>query len=397
MIRRAGLLGNGLRRSLPSACAPQLLVAASVAGSSSTAGCGRRHNSGDQAQSAVGAAPKKTRSGLRASSTVAGVKIDSGRGIDPRADATFTTDEIARRLEELESMDPAALAKLRGEYEAKESAETRILTEDNLYQLDVSTSTKQQGALRVFWKDVDVVEAGEPGLHDWYKVTLDGRKVKAFENANQLLLPSKEYALAVAHEFGTQTGHLNKLLMPLTDLASGAMLVAAQGIPARVDYLMSFFLTDNLYFRSESIAAEQDALIKPVAEWFDRVFDVHSPRIVGIGHPNIPTATVEKVRQQLLAMNMNQHQIVAFCVVAQFTASLQLPLALFHNVISIEHALQINRAEEGHNVREHGEIKGYHDIREADNVVKVAAAVTAWHMTGNLDPQRYAALNALVK
>uniref|UniRef100_A0A7S1MI27 ATP synthase mitochondrial F1 complex assembly factor 2 n=1 Tax=Neobodo designis TaxID=312471 RepID=A0A7S1MI27_NEODS len=347
----------------------------------------------------VGAAPKKQRAGFRAS--VASARPtnvpDAGRGMQPKAEAEFSTDEIARRLEELDSMDPQDLQRMRSDFEAKETAETRVLNEDNLYQLDVSTSTRQQGALRVFWKNVDIVAADGAGENGWYKVTLDGRKVKAFENANQLILPNREYALAVAHEFGAQTGHLNKLVMPLTDLASGAMLVSAQGIPARIDYLMSFFMTDNCYFRSEAIAAKQDALIAPVVEWYDRVFDLQSPRIMGIGHPNLPQETALKVREQLLAMNLNQHQVVALCVVAQFTASLMLPLAMFHNVISVEHGLRIHKAEEAHNTGEHGEIKGYHDIRDADTVVKIAAATAAWQMTAGLPSERYAVLSTLVQ
>jgi chaperone required for assembly of F1-ATPase len=118
---------------------------------------------------------------------------------------------------------------------------------------------------------------------------------------------------------------------------------------------------------------------------------------MGIGHPNIPHETALKVREQLLAMNLNQHQVVALCVVAQFTASLMLPLAMFHNVITVEEGLMIHKAEEAHNVEEHGEIKGYHDIRDADTVVKIAAATSAWQLTAGLPSDRYAVLSTLVQ
>lgn len=61
-------------------------------------------------------------------------------------------------------------------------------------------------------------------------------------------------ALCCAHEYASQQNYLNKLLMPLTDMCSGAMHVAPQMIPPRIDYLMSFFQNDNLYFRSSPIA-----------------------------------------------------------------------------------------------------------------------------------------------
>lgn len=347
----------------------------------------------------LGIAPKKDKkqraplgaaAAAQSAASVSAVEERLSR-LSPKAEATFSTDEIAKQLDELNQIPPEQLESMREEFEAKEYQQNRVLQEDSLYQLDISTATKQNAALKVFWKQVTVTTL-DGSKHGWYGVELDGRKVRAFENTQPLILPNREYALAVANEFGTQSGHINKLLMPLTDLASGAMLVKPQGIPARIDYLMSFFMNDNLYFRSEAIADRQDAAIEPIVQWFDRVFDVQSPRIVGIGHPNIRGDVVERVRQQLLDMDLNQHQIVSLCVVAQFTASLQLALAMFNGIVSIADGLAINRLEEGHNIKEHGMIHGYHDIREADVVSKVSAAVVAWQLTAGVPKAKYAAM-----
>jgi chaperone required for assembly of F1-ATPase len=302
---------------------------------------------------------------------------------DPGAHAELSTAELERKIEEWSKLPPEELEELYKKFEADEDAESRVLRDDSLYQMDVSLKSRSNSAVKVFWKDVEVVSIGEqyPG---WYGVAVDGKRVRAFESRSILAIPSEEMAYACAHEYAEQQGYLNKLNMPLTDLCSGAMHVAPQMIAPRIDYLMSFLRNDNCYFRSPQIQREQDELIDPIARWFERVFEVEVPRIVGIGHPHVPPHHVEAVQRALLALEMNQYQIVSLCVAAQFTSSLILPLALFNRVVDIPKALSINRAEEGHSVDAHGLIHGYHDIREADASVKICAAATAWRLMSSV-------------
>jgi chaperone required for assembly of F1-ATPase len=295
-------------------------------------------------------------------------------------DAKLSTDELKQQLEKL---SPEQLEKLHAHMTAQSEHESKILEQDSLYQMDISLKSKYStAALRVFWKNVDVQPATDN--LGGYHILLDGRKVKGFESTVPLRVPTKTFGLAVAKEFSYQTGHMNKLLMPLTDLASGAQMVQASAIAPRLDYLMSFFQTDNCYFRSEAIADKQDAAIKPVAEWFERAFGIETPRIVGLGHPRFTQQQIDTVRAQLGAMQLNQYQVVALCVVAQFTASLMLPLALFHRIVTVDEALNINRMEEGHNTTIHGVVEGFHDIRDADVAVKIAASAAAWDLTAGL-------------
>jgi chaperone required for assembly of F1-ATPase len=324
------------------------------------------------------------------STSAASGGASSSSKMDPLADAKLSTDKLR---ETIESMSPEQLQELQSKVTAQDAHEEKILEQDSLYQMDVSLKSRHSTAgLRVFWKDINIGKiegstiTGISGdtKYDYYNILLDGRKVKAFESTQPLRLPSEEYALAVAKEFSFQAGQMNKLLMPLTDLASGAQLVSPQNIAPRVDYLMSFFQNDNCYFRSEAIADKQDALIAPVQDYFQRLVGVETPRIVGLAHPRFTEQETEQVRQFLHGMNMNQYQIVAFCVAAQFTASIMLPLALFSRIITVDRALEINRMEEGHNIDTHGSVGGYHDIRESDVRVKISAAAAAWRMTNDL-------------
>lgn len=330
-----------------------------------------------------GPAPKKPTRRLVVPKPAAGVAGGggvAGSGPDPLVEAKLSTDRLR---ESLEQMDPEQLAALQAKVNEQDRHEQRILESDSLYQLDVSLKQRHSTTgLRVFWKNVQVAEA-EDGMGGYF-ILLDGRRVKAFESTHPLRLPTEEFAYAVAKEFSYQQGALNKLLMPLTDLASGAQSVAPQMIAPRVDYLMSFFPTDNLYFRSAAIADAQDAAVRPVEDFFERSTGVVPPRIVGLGHTRFTEQESETVRRFLHSMNMNQYQVVAFCVAAQFTASIMLPLALFSRVVTVQRALQINRMEEGHNIQTHGEVAGVHDIREADLKAKVAAAAAAWRMTSDV-------------
>lgn len=301
---------------------------------------------------------------------------------EPGAHGELSTAELERKVEEWARLNPDKLEEMVKNFEKREEESSRVLVEDSVHQMDVSLRPRSSGAVRVFWKQVDVVPMeAYPG---WFTVTVDGRKVKAFESTSILAIPSEALAYACAVEYGEQEGHINKLLMPLTDVCSGALHIAPQMLQPRIDYLMSFFQNDNMYFRSPGIVENQDKVIEPIARWFEGKFGVRVPRVVGIGDPHITPEEVHQVRETIIAMNLNPYQILALCVIAQFTSSLLLPLALLSDVVDLETAIRINRAEEGHNADTIGMIEGYHDIREADVVTKIAACATVWRLTSDL-------------
>ncbi|CCW61221.1 unnamed protein product [Phytomonas sp. EM1] len=297
---------------------------------------------------------------------------------DPGAHAETSMAQFKRKVEDWSKMNEHELDAAVNEFEAKEQESSRVLAEDSVYQMDVSLKTRNQSAVRVFWKDVDVQPLEK--YDGWYTVLLDGRKVRAFESKQILAVPSEAMAYCCAQEYSEQSGYLNKLLMPMTDICSGVLHVAPQMIPPRIDYLMSFYQHDNMYFRSAPIVEVQNKLITPVTEWFSRLFEVDVPVVVGIGDPRIPPHNVMKVRDHLLSWSMNPYQIVALCVAAQFTSSLLLPLALFHGIVDSPTALRINHSEERHNITEAGLIEGYHDIREVDVAAKISACALAWKL-----------------
>lgn len=329
-----------------------------------------------KATSRPGQGPLKAPSSIDLTSLLSHVPEERG------AHGELSTAELDRKVEEWARLNPKKLEELMMRFEQQEDLSSRVLEEDSVHQMDVSLTPRQQGGVRVFWKKVDVAESATmPG---WYSITLDGRPVKAFESSTVLLLPTEALAYSCAVEYAQQEGFLNKLLMPLTDICSGALHISPQLIQPRIEYLLSFYRNDNIFFRSTTIAAQQDKDIQPVSDWFSKTYGLQVPRILGLGDPHITPAMTEMMREALLSLNLNTYQLLCFCVMAQFTSSLILPLALFHSAVDLPTVIRINGAEERYNVEKLAMIEGYHDIREADVMTKLAACATVWRLTSDV-------------
>lgn len=270
-------------------------------------------------------------------------------------------------------------------FNEREAKRAQAAIRDDVFQMSVSEK-KGAGKLKVFWKEVDVI----PAEGGWYHVTLDGRKVKALESDDTLLLPTEAMAYAVANEWVEQKEVINKLLMPMNDVASGSQAIDEYSVNARLEHLMSFLGSDNLYFRHPQLKEIEERLCDPVCDWFDKHFGVSTPRISGLCIPKISDATREKVHKALVDMKMNKYQVVSLYVMTQYTASLVLAVALAHGAVDLPTALQINRLEEMHSVDTSVQIDGYHDIRDADVTIKVSAALASWNMTKGLTDEQVA-------
>ena len=280
----------------------------------------------------------------------------------------------------------------------KTEREEQILNKDSLFQMDISAAPVhdiRKGA-RVFWKSVQVTEYQPDKSQShmqskFYEVRLDGKRVRAFEGSSQqhLLLPTQNYAYAVAREWASQTCFVNQTTMPLSDISSAACYhVGETGIPPRIDYLISFLRNDNTFYRSASIAAEQDNKYNPIHRWFEKTFETETlPRVVGLKYCSLPEETAGKIHAVISELNLNTYQIIALCVLCQYTSSLILPLAhLLTNgeLLSTKDLFRYSSMEEDFNRAKHGQVVGYHDFREKEARLKVSAAICAWQLTNGL-------------
>ena len=318
------------------------------------------------------------------------------------AETKYTMDEFeetmkktANQLEALEheegakaAIDPAApdasevLQKSYSKFKETETQQSRISDQDGLFNMTPSgIKAEPIKAVRRFYKEVNVTNDEHP---EWYSVKLDSRNAKFFESEDNLVLPSEDLALAVAHEWDSQETVINRFSMPMSDVVSGAHQVKPDGLPARISYCLEFFKHDHTFYREAAIREEQDEMIEPILQWADRYYDIKTPRVEGIRRCTVDVEDVEKMRRALELMNMNKFQIVALTVLCQYMSSLMLPLAVLNNTTTLEIAILINRIEEMANIRATSEIEGYHDIRHLDSVVKMAACRAAWDFTKNV-------------
>ena len=307
--------------------------------------------------------------------------------------STSNGNEVTSPYENLSSED---FAKIESKIIDKTEREESILNRDNLFQMDVSSGPVHdiRKGSKIFWRTVQIVQSdrkNHAGDQPFYEIQLDGRRVRAFEGKNNqnILLPSKDYAYAVAREWATQARCLNQTLMPMSDIASAASYhVNHTGIPPRIEYLVSFLRNDNTFYRAPKLEKEQDARYGPIHAWFEETFGVKKlPRIENIKYSNLPEETAEKIQGVLTELELNTYQIIALCVLCQYTSSLILPLAhLFTSgkLISMQDLITISNLEEKFNVGQHGSVEGYHDFREKEAKLKISAAVCVWKLTSGL-------------
>eukprot|EP01060_Flectonema_neradi_P000954 TRINITY_DN10565_c1_g1_i1.p1 TRINITY_DN10565_c1_g1~~TRINITY_DN10565_c1_g1_i1.p1 ORF type:complete len:372 (+),score=73.80 TRINITY_DN10565_c1_g1_i1:53-1168(+) len=276
---------------------------------------------------------------------------------------------------------PEVLQKSFKKFKETEAQQGRLSDQDGLFNMTPSgTEAKPIRPIKVFWKEVDVEKASDT----WWKVKLDNRYAAAFESKDHLVVPSEEFAYALAHEWGSQGAVINRFSMPLTDVASGAHQVQPDGLQTRLSYLLEFFKHDHMFYRQEAVRDRQDELIEPVLEWADRMFDISTPRIEGIRRAVFDPQDFEKMKNYLISANLNKYQLVCLTVMSQYMSSLILPLAVVNQFITLEEAVTINRIEEDHNINSTASVEGYHDIRESDSTVKMAACYCAYQFTKSI-------------
>ncbi len=112
-----------------------------------------------------------------------------------------------------------------------------------------------------------------------FEVALDDRPVRT-PAKSPLILPTQELAQALAQEWGAQETEVDPETMPLTKLANSAIDKVSVQHSAVADMLAEYGGSDLLCYRAENqpeLAAEQEALWRPVLGWAE---EVHSIRLV---------------------------------------------------------------------------------------------------------------------
>lgn len=232
-----------------------------------------------------------------------------------------------------------------------------------------------------FYKVASVVptSVNNKSQKEGFRVALDGRPLLT-PRRNDLILPNKGLAVALAYEWNSQKTDIEPASMPLMTLTCTAVdtLTPTRKIEI-IDELLRFFITDTVFYQRPDEAklwVKQRKLWSPLIQWAREKFG--EVDISGcVGRTNHPPETVGAIRKHL--EESSDYKIIAIESLAQGCKSLIIPLALVDRKITAKEAIEASRVEEEHQIDEWGLVDGGHDIdRENIGVQVAAASILLW-------------------
>jgi chaperone required for assembly of F1-ATPase len=195
--------------------------------------------------------------------------------------------------------------------------------------------------------------SAKPHDHGWC-IVLDAKPVRT-PAKNMLLVTNETLAQQVAEEWHAQHTTIQPDTMPITRIAT----IACDLVPtAKADMLVDVLRygeTDLVCYRDSdnaAIAATQAALFDPALQW---LADTHAITL-NITDALLPIAQPTNAREKLhtLVMAATPEQFAALAMLVPLLGSLVLALALWHGVITAEHAVAASRIEEDAHAERYG-------------------------------------------
>eukprot|EP01013_Petalomonas_cantuscygni_P008005 TRINITY_DN20717_c0_g1_i2.p1 TRINITY_DN20717_c0_g1~~TRINITY_DN20717_c0_g1_i2.p1 ORF type:complete len:435 (+),score=65.30 TRINITY_DN20717_c0_g1_i2:78-1307(+) len=222
------------------------------------------------------------------------------------------------------------------------------------------------------------------GKQHW-GVSIDGAPLIAQRSREKyrLILPSEEWAVAVAVEFEdglTSSGRgwdVHTMgQAPMYDLASSAQQMGRMTIVEFIDKLSAGLEFDGVLFRDEKVDDRYGMQLDVCQEWFDRVVGVRTPREVTCADhgkmlpPDVPDDVILRAKEYLRGSIPNKFALVCLHVMARYFHSTIIALAAGMGAIDGPTAMDLGNADELINVTDSGFVRGYHDVRFNDMYVK---------------------------
>jgi chaperone required for assembly of F1-ATPase len=195
--------------------------------------------------------------------------------------------------------------------------------------------------MKRFYKDVTVAE-GEGG----FRVLLDGRAVKT-PAKNELLLPTRALAEAVAQEWREQGEEIVPAIMPMLKLANTAIDGVAANRAAVIAAILRFGENDHLCYRAiqpADLAARQAEAWDPVLAWAQKRFGVQFIVVRGHTHADQSPQTLAALRAVL--EKQDEFTLAGLHVIASIAGSLVLALALLAGECSAARVFALSRIDE---------------------------------------------------
>lgn len=155
--------------------------------------------------------------------------------------------------------------------------------------------------MKRFYKQADAVS-----VDGGFAIQLDGRSIKT-PARNDLVLPVKPLAEAVAEEWTAQGDEIDPATMPFTALAQGALDQIVHERPRIVARVAAFADSDMLYFRGDAnqqaLADHQAQQWDPLLDWARTRYDVSFTLVRGIMHLSQSPLTLKRLAEAVEAQD----------------------------------------------------------------------------------------------
>jgi len=195
--------------------------------------------------------------------------------------------------------------------------------------------------MKRFWKTVTTAEADGT-----WQIALDGRAVKTPARI-PLAVPTLALVEAIAEEWATRGEDFDPREMPFTGLANAAIDRAAPDPDAFAATLAAYGETDLTCYRAgdpEELVARQAAEWDPLLDWARGRYDVHFELAIGIMHRPQPSATVDRLKAAVLALD--PFQLAGLSPLVTISGSLVAGLAVLHDAMGAETAFAATHLDE---------------------------------------------------
>ncbi|HZH53006.1 MAG TPA: ATP12 family protein [Microvirga sp.] len=185
-----------------------------------------------------------------------------------------------------------------------------------------------------FYKEAGVEERG--GM---FFLVLDGRTAKT-PNRQDLALPTRALAEAVAAEWAAQGAEVDPSTMPVTRIVNSAIDGVAPRQREVVDDLVRYAGSDLTYYRAgepERLARAQDDAWSPVLDWVREVHGARFSLAEGVMHVTQPEEAIAAIRAAVERIP-SPFALAALHVMTTLTGSVLIALAHAARAIDADRA-----------------------------------------------------------
>lgn len=194
---------------------------------------------------------------------------------------------------------------------------------------------------RRFWSETGIKQQG-----DGWVVLLDDRLLKT-PAKNDLSLPSRAFARAVADEWAGIEGEVDPQALPHTRMANVAIDRLATDPDPVIDMLAEYGATDLLCYRAagpDALAARQADRWDPVLDWAGQTFGARLAVTTGVMHVTQNQADLERLRRPIA--DLSPFQLAPFHDLVTISGSLLLALGAAHRFLTVDDAFALSRIDE---------------------------------------------------